>query len=166
MEWVGRGNPTKERVCIPIRGGSKNSFTLLCQPTPQKISQSNQSQIPAQSQVSSSPAELPTSLSDPPTLPQLLTFPKRSGGVFNIIEEVTGKYHDLGICLLNDHNSAITTNIEAQYRPDNTRITKEIFKRWLQGTGRRPQSWSTLIAILREIEFTTLAKGISDNFTC
>ena len=164
MEWMGSGNPTKERVCVPICGGSINSFTLLCQPTPQKISQSHQSQIPAQSQASSTTVELPTSLSDPPTLPQLLMFRKRSGGVLNIIEKVTQKYHDLGIRLLNDCDSTITNNIEAQHRPDNTRITKAILQKWLQGTGREPRSWSTLITVLREIELTTLAKEISDFF--
>ena len=165
MEWKGSGNPTKERVCIPICGGSKKSFNLVCQPTCEEKSQSHQVLTPAQLEASSITAEHPTSLSNPPTLPQLLSFPKRSGSVINIVEEVAGKYHDLGICLLNDHNSVITTNIEAQYRSDHTQITKAILKRWLQGTGR-PQSWSTLITVLREIELTTLAKGISDSFTC
>ena len=161
MKWQGSGNPTEESVCIPIHGGSIKSFTLLCRPTPQI---QGEVRILDQSQASSITAKFPTSLSDQPTLPQLLRFPKRSDGVLNIIEEVTGKYHDLGICLLDDRNSTITNNIEAEHKLDHTRITKAIFKRWLEGRGRRPQSWSTLITVLREIELTTLAKEISDNF--
>ena len=160
MEWMGSGNPTEDSVRIPIHGGSIKSFTLLCKPTLQKQGQSLQAQIPAPSQESSATTESPASLSDPPTLPLLQTFPKRSGGVIKIIEKVTGKNHDVGIRLLNDSNGSITNNIEREHRPDQTRITEAIFQRWLQGTGRSPQSWETLITVLKEIEHTALAEEI------
>ena len=149
MEWKGSGNPSKERVRIPINGGSLKSFALLCGPTPQEQGHHlHQAQLPQ----SSPTTQFPIDVSSPPTLPLLLQFPKRSGGFLNIIEEVTVEHHNLGICLLNDNNGAITSNIEAQYRPDQTRITKAIFQKWLRGTGKSPRSWATLITILREME--------------
>ena len=164
MEWKGSGNPTEDSIRIPIQGGSINSFTLLCKPTPQKQSHSSQAQTLAPPQASSTTTESPASLSDPPTLPLLQTFPKRSGGVINIIEKVTGKNRDLGIHLLNDDDGAITDNIEREHSPNQTRITEAIFQRWLRGTGRSPQSWATLINVLKEIKHTTLAEEIFDSF--
>ena len=69
----------------------------------------------------------------------------------------------MGILILNDESGQITATIEAQYRPDQTRITKAILKRWLEGTGRTPQSWATLITVLREVDLNVLAKQIKDN---
>ena len=155
MEWKGSGNPSKELVRIPINGGSLKSFALLCGPT--LASSTIATIIPT--------TQFPNDVSSPPTLPLLQTFPKRSGGFLNIIEEVTGKNHALGICLLNDNNGATTSNIEAQYRPDQTRITKAIFQRWLTGTGKSPPSWATLITVLSEIEHRTLARDISKSFS-
>ena len=165
MEWKGSGRPTKGSVCVPIQGGSVESFDLLCKPPTQKQGQSLQIQIPAPSLESSATTESPTNLSDPPTLPLLQTFPKRSGGVINIIEEVTGKYHDLSIRLLNDRNGTITRNIESQYSPNQTRITKAIFEKWLQGTEGSPRSWATLVTVLKEIKLTALAEEIDDSIT-
>ena len=164
MEWKGSGNPTEDSVRVPIQGGSIKSFTLLCKPTPQKQGHSSQAQTLALPQTSSTTTESPASLSDPPTLPLLQTFPKRSGGVIKITEEVTGKNRVLGIRLLNDDNGAITDNIEHKHSPNSTRITEAIFQRWLQGTGKSPQSWATLITVLKEIDHKTLAKKIRDSF--
>ena len=165
MKWKGSGNPTEESVCVPIQGGSIESYDLLCRPTPQKQGPSFQVQTLALPQTSSTTTESPTNLSDPPTLPLLLTFPKRSGGVINIIEEVTEKYHDLGIRLLNDRNGTITRNIESQYSPNPTRITKAIFEKWLQGTEGSSRSWATLVTVLKEIKLTALAEEIDDSIT-
>ncbi|CAI8026031.1 hypothetical protein GBAR_LOCUS15006, partial [Geodia barretti] len=68
-----------------------------------------------------------------------------------------------GILILNDDSGQITATIEAQYRPDQTRITKAILQRWLEGTGRTLQSWATLITVLREVDLNVLAKHIKDN---
>ena len=165
MEWKGSGNPTEDSVRIPIHGGSIKSFTLLCKPTPQKQGHSSQTQLPAPSQASSATTESPANLSDSPTLPLLQTFPKRSGGVINIIEEVSEKYHDLSIRLLKDRNGTITRNIESQYSPNQTRISKAIFEKWLQGTEGSSRSWATLVTVLKEIKLTALAEEIDDSIT-
>ena len=99
-----------------------------------------------------------------PTLPLLQRFPTKSGDVTKIIERIGTSNHDLGICLLNDDYGTTTADTEAQYKHDPpTRTTEAILQKWLQGTGRTPQNWDTLITVLREIELNTLAQEIEDN---
>ena len=99
-----------------------------------------------------------------PTLPLLQRFPTKSGSVIKNIEKIGTSYHDLGIRLLNDGDGTITADIEAQYKHDPpTRTTEAILQKWLQGTGRKPQTWDTLITVLREIELNTLAQEIEEN---
>ena len=99
-----------------------------------------------------------------PTLPLLQRFPTKSGDVIKIIERIGTSNHDLGIRLLNDDYGTITANIEAQYKHDPpSRTTEAILQKWLQGTGRTPQSWHTLITVLREIELNILAEMIEEN---
>ena len=99
-----------------------------------------------------------------PTLPLLQRFPAQSEGVIKIIEGIGTRHHDLGIRLLNDEHGTITDVIEAQYKHDPpTRTTEAILQKWLQGTGKTPQTWHTLITVLKEIELNTLAQEIKKN---
>ena len=99
-----------------------------------------------------------------PTLPLLQRFPTKSEDVTKVIERIGISNHDLGIRLLNDNYGTITAEIEAQYKHDPpSRTTEGILQKWLQGTGRTPQTWDTLIIVLREIELNTLAQEIEDN---
>ena len=102
------------------------------------------------------------SLLDTPTLPLLQHFPTQSGNI-NILERIAVRSHSLGIRLLKDDTGAITSNIEVRYRPDQTRISEAILQRWLEGTGRKPQSWATLVTVLQEIGLSVLAKEIGKN---
>ena len=107
------------------------------------------------------PAPQPTP--EKPTILLLKRFPTQSGGIIPIIERIGVKSHDLGICLLKDDHGAITDSIEARHKPDQNRITEAVLQKWLQGTGRAPQSWATLITVLREIGLNALAKEIREN---
>ena len=99
-----------------------------------------------------------------PTLPLLQRFPTKSRGVIKIIDKIGTGNHDLGIRLLNDDDGTITANIEAQYKHDPpSRTTEDFLQKWLRGTGRTPQTWHTLITVLREIELNSLAQEIEEN---
>ena len=99
-----------------------------------------------------------------PTLPLLQRFPTKTRGVIKIIENIGTKHHDLGIHLLNDEDGTITANIKDQYKHDPpSRTTEAILQKWLQKTGRTPQTWDTLITVLREIELNNLAQEIEEN---
>ena len=108
-----------------------------------------------------SPDSRPLAISDRPTLPLLHNLPTPSGGFINIIQRITQVNHTLGIRL--HRYGDITANIEAQYRGDQCRITEEIFHKWLNGTGRTPRSWATLVAVLREMRMEALALEIERN---
>ena len=159
MEWRCIGSPKQERISIPISGGSITSLALLCEPNCQKQTVQNQPPLPEA-------CEAILLLHEKPTLPLLHRLNTPSGTVINTIERIGTRSHDLSICLLIDKNGSITSNIEAQYKEDQKRITEAVLQRWLEGTGRTPYSWATLITVLREIELTVLAKEIEDNLYC
>ena len=109
------------------------------------------------------PPQEASSRSEKPTVPLLQRFPTRSGGIIQIIQRIGTKHHDLGIHLLNDDYGDITDAIEAQYRPDPNRITEAILQKWLKGTGKKPQTWATLITVLGQIDLSVLAEEINQN---
>ena len=168
LQWKGAGEPEKKAVKIAVEGGSMESFTLFCgeQPpvTPAPTSHPLPQPTPPESGPTSHPLPQPTppeprpvAMSDKPTLPQLHNFPTPSNGV---IQRVAENSHTLGILLLDDKNGNITANIKAQYRPDQCQIAEEIFRKWLDGTGRTPQTWATLVTVLRGMQMETLANEI------
>ena len=113
---------------------------------------------------------------DSPTLPQLTYLSTGPRDGIRIIRRIGANYHSLGILLLNDDDGAITTGIIAgnHHQPENiTRdvkplrenITRDILSKWLQGQGRQPVTWATLITVLHEIELSELAQDIAPTMT-
>lgn len=101
-------------------------------------------------------------LSDTPTLPGLLGFKTLSGNSINIAKEIGKHYSTLGPLLLNDDSGAITSVIVSQHQRDAASINCEILMQWVQGKGKHPVSWSTLIAVLKEVHLT-LAQQIEED---
>lgn len=100
-------------------------------------------------------------INDAPTLPQLDKFPIDSDGEeLRIIREIGKEYIRLGTHLLDDATGARTEAIEHEYQKDAIMITYKIFQLWLQGSGKVPISWATLIQVLKTIERTELARKI------
>ena len=176
-EWtMESGQPKQKKVQIKIEGGSIQSFPFLCNPPglPQALQdqspqaphqnpslQDQPSNEDQQTQPLSNQSQL--NRSDPPTLPLLLTFPKQSGDKINIVERIGTKNHTFGIKILEDNFGTVTDAIETEYGPNQTRITDAILSKWLEGTGRTPISWGTLITVLREIGLNVLADEMDDN---
>ena len=80
--------------------------------------------------------------------------------MINIAEEISTKYHDFGLLLLDDHNGTRVRNMELKHREDANRINKEILQEWATGRGKKPVSWQTLTEVLCDIELCTLASEI------
>ena len=102
--------------------------------------------------------------SDTPTLPKLMRFPKKSGGHVNIITCIGPNHRMFGIFLLDDERGEITDAMFQSElgRPD--AILQKIFSRWLQGTGRAPRSWETLVTVLEEMGVVDeLASTVREN---
>ena len=94
----------------------------------------------------------------PVTLPQLIHFKTRSGSI-NIPEQIGTHHQELGIMLLEDTTGAVTDAI-INHSNDATEINLQILKHWVQGKGKKPLEWSTLIEVLNDIGLSELANEI------
>ena len=52
-----------------------------------------------------------------------------------------------------------------RYLNDSEQINMEILRRWLEGTGRKPVSWRTLVQCLRDIGNIALAEEIEHSIS-
>ena len=91
----------------------------------------------------------------------LLSF-KKAVGTRSIAQEVGEEYLQFGRVLLEDPEGTLTTSIAAGIT-DAPSISQEILSRWLQGKGKQPVQWSTLIDALRDIHMHDLATHIEHN---
>ena len=41
-------------------------------------------------------------------------------------------------------------------------INYKVFQEWLSGSGRKPVSWDTLVAVLQDVEHCSLAKSVRE----
>ena len=93
-----------------------------------------------------------------PTITELLHF-RTGDGHINIPREVGTKYHNLGAQLLLETFRYIRS-LERELDKNAERINCQIFQEWLDGKGRKPTSWATLVGVLNDIEMGELAKKI------
>jgi len=97
-----------------------------------------------------------------PTLPNLLTFPVKSGSCINIPRQIGTNYFPFGVLLVNDETGAEVNAITTQYRDNAQQINLEILRMWIGGKGKH-RSWGTLINVLKAIGLSNLAGDIQDN---
>ena len=79
---------------------------------------------------------------------ELLSFPSSK---LNITVQVGVKYDKFGAFLLEDTNAAIVEALEVEHTKNAERINMAILKKWLQGKGVKPVTWSTLVSVLKNI---------------
>ena len=82
------------------------------------------------------------------------------------MQQIGDRYFPFGSLLLNDENGAVTRAISKEYKNEAESINTEILTRWLQGQGKKPVTWSTLIKVLNDIELLQLAKTIEEQYKC
>ena len=73
-------------------------------------------------------------------------------------------YEKFGIQLLQDDNGAIVAGIERKKRGDPGDIMVEILRQWLQGKGRKPVTWWTLVECLEDTNLHVVADYIKAIF--
>ena len=98
-------------------------------------------------------------------MPELLNLKTSSGLTVNIVQRIGRFYSTLGPLLLNDHTGAITSAIVSEYRLNTDAINQNILTRWLQGQGKKPVAWSTLLNVLRDVGLSVLARLIQEGLT-
>ena len=81
----------------------------------------------------------------------------------DVVELIGRKYSMFGPLLLNDTTGAVTEAIEGQCQRNAAEINVRILRRWINGGGIQPVTWSTLTNVLREVGLAELAKDIEQN---
>ena len=66
-----------------------------------------------------------------------------------------------GVLLLEDPDGMRIRNMEKKHQRNAEEINMEILEEWLEGRGKRPVTWDTLVHILRYIKLSTLASEIA-----
>ena len=82
----------------------------------------------------------------------------------NIPQRIGIKYHEFGVMLLDVDYSYIEV-LERQYMRDAVQINSRILQDWLNGRGKQPKTWDTLIEVLESIELSILADIIKKDMS-
>ena len=98
-------------------------------------------------------------IGEQPTLIELVRFRGRERRI-NIPQEISTKYSQFGILLLEDTNGTRVRNIELKHWGDAEQINMKILEEWASGRGRQPVSWEILTEILRDVKLGQLAGDI------
>jgi len=94
------------------------------------------------------------------TLRELLSFPGRDKKI-NIPQQIGTQYKIFGTFLLEDDRGAKVDNIIRECRERAEDINTKILQEWLNGRGKQPVTWETLVEVLNSVELSTLAGDIS-----
>ena len=74
--------------------------------------------------------------------------------------EIATKYTQFGTLLLDDRTGSKVTSLEHEHHKNSAKINTEILRQWLNGSGKKPVTWKTLVEVLHDIELSTLAGNI------
>ena len=118
---------------------------------------------PAPAPSNPSGAHNPGALSDKPTLPKLLSFKTSSGQSIRIADQIGANFLTFGTLLLEDDTGAITNAIATRHQNNANAINQDILTRWLQGQGKKPVNWASLLEILEDVGLPELAQTVKDN---
>ena len=100
------------------------------------------------------------SLTDRPTLPELLKFTCADQKTINIAKEIGDEYKCFGTLLLEDETGQKVKSMESKHHFDPSKINTLILEEWLAGKGKQPVTWATLVEVLTDTDLSTLANNI------
>ena len=96
---------------------------------------------------------------DRPTMMELVRFRGRERRI-NIPQEISTKYYQLGVLLLEDSTGARMEALDHKHLKDSERINLDVLQQWIEGKGKMPVNWRTLVDVLRDVHLTNLAADI------
>ena len=82
----------------------------------------------------------------------------------NIPREIGCKYLSFGTLLLMDNTMAHILDLEHRFRGNGEQINIHIFQEWLEGKGKRPTTWETLMKVMNDIGMGELSKKLEKCF--
>ena len=97
-------------------------------------------------------------------MPELLNF-KVGNRNINFPREIGSKYQNFGAQLLQEDTLAHIEDLEHQYLKNGEDINCHILQEWLEGRGRKPTTWATLVRVLHDIEKGELAEKLEESFS-
>ena len=100
----------------------------------------------------------------PPTLDVLRYFPVKDGHI-DIAAEIPPDDGKFGTLLLEDKTGNEVESIRISKHNDPLLIKVEILRQWLQGKGKDPVTWRTLVECLRATGVTVLADRIDNSLS-
>ena len=103
------------------------------------------------------------SADDHPALDVLRRFPVKDSFI-DIAEKIATDCQRFGTQLLKDSDGSKVRIIEKKHH-DPVDITVEILEQWLQGRGRMPITWQTLIKCLRDTDLNVLADNMESSLS-
>ena len=77
--------------------------------------------------------------------------------------EIGTDYEKFGTLLLEDKKGNIVDSIVKSKHCVPVDITVEILRQWLQGKGKEPVTWQTLVKCLRDMRMNVLADNIESS---
>ena len=84
-----------------------------------------------------------------------------NNGFKDIVVEIQNDYKHFGTLLLEDESGNVVKGIEKASKDGlPVDITVEILRQWLQGRGRLPVTWQTLVKCLRDAKLNVAADYI------
>ena len=86
-------------------------------------------------------------------------------GHIDIAAEIPPDYGKFGTLLLEDKTGNEVESIRISKHNDPLLIKVEILRQWLQGKGKNPVKWQTLVTCLRATGLTVLADRIDDSLS-
>ena len=105
-------------------------------------------------------------LSSAPRLAQLRVMRTADGQKIEIVKTVASQWRDIGDLLDFDASGETLQRIQADEGQRGVEsCCRSMFQHWLQGNGVRPASWATLLEILEDSRFVSLAADVRRHLT-
>ena len=95
-----------------------------------------------------------------PTIAKLLLLKVADGHKIQIIDTVASKWKLLGHLMNFDDTGTWVDKADNKHRGDPDSCCVAIFKHWLNGNGRGPHTWKTLIELLEDTDYQVLADEV------
>jgi len=96
-----------------------------------------------------------------PNLQEFLKFTFADGKVISIPVEIGTRYFEFGVFLLDDRSGSRVASMAFRHQNIPKQINIQILQEWLEGSGKQPVTWATLVEVLHDIGLPTLADEIA-----
>lgn len=91
-----------------------------------------------------------------------LDFLERNGRTVRVIKKIAAAWDEVALCL--HFEASNISRIERDHHQQSVQASRAVFSEWLEGRGRQPITWQTLIMALKEAELQTVSSDLERIF--